>query len=144
MDSGVFDGAVLEPLVEQLLKTQPGQLWGPYGFDAVEVVDMMRCFSLAMTDYDETSDGAFYEVRARHRQMVVQYVRDQPMLTTHQKFGSWFSDLNFEFLINNSCRDMLLGLGSLKLAAEYGRSLGPVPLQEWKHLPQELKTLPIK
>jgi len=144
MDAGEFDVDSITPLVADLLKTQPQGSWGPYGFNATEVVDMMRAFAIAMANYDNFSDGAFYEVRARHRQMVVQYIRDQPALASHTTFGDWFADVNFEFLINNSCRDLLLGLGVLRLAEEYGRTLGPVPLNDWKRLPDELRFLPVK
>jgi hypothetical protein len=98
-----------------------------------------------MEDYDNLSDDVFCEARLRHRQVVVQYVRDQPHLATHPQFGGWFADADFEFLVNNSCRDLLRGLGMIRLAESYNRSLGPVMLEyDWKRPPQELLRPPKK
>ena len=144
MDSGVYDVESITPLVQNLLETIPQGSWGPFGFGASEVVDMLRSMAIAMTDFDSFSDGDFLEARSRHRQNLVAYLRAQPALSDEPAWGNWFIDPTYEFLVNNSCRDLLRNLGMLRLAAQYGRDLGPVTLESVRQPPPEVLQLPIR
>ncbi len=143
MDRQNFDVDALAPLVSELLAALPNQSFGPYRFGANEVVDMMRQFAVAMSNYDRFTDGDFIEVRARHRQFILSYLQELPVLVRDPTYGTWFEDLTYNLLVNKACRDLMSGLGQKIIAQERGLTLPPVLLTRWTRPPDEvMKSVP--
>ncbi len=138
MDSQHYDVAKITPLVEDVLASLPGGHWGPFQMGTQEAVDLLRAMSVAIEHYDEFSDGAFYEARARIRQNALAYFRDQPQMTEHRVWGHWFNEMSFQDLINRACADLLISLGFMRIAIDYGRTLPTIELQRWTRPPEEL------
>jgi len=141
IQAGHFSVGEIRPLLQQVLDTREGS-WGPFTATPGEVLNGMRAMTVAISRYDELTDGLFAEVRARHRMMILGYVRRYPAFARDSKFGSWFEDPNFELLLNRSCHDLLLQLGLRLIATDEGVQLPPVPIIPWKRPPQELLRLP--
>lgn len=142
MRNGRFNVEVLTPLVKELLQSLPGGTYGPFRNTAGDLVAMIQAFAIAMEHFQEFTDGDFIEVRARQRQFALSYVRERPRLSRDPKFGEWFEDANYEFLVNNACRDLMRGLGLLYQARAEKLTLPPIELMRWSRPPTELLRLP--
>lgn len=136
-DAKHYDVAKITQLVEDVLASLPGGHWGPFQMGTQEAVDLLRAMTVAMEHYDEFSDGAFYEARARLRQNAVAYFRDQPKMADDRVWGHLFNEMSFQDLVNRACADLLIGLGFMRIAIDYGRQLPPVELQQWTRPPAE-------
>jgi hypothetical protein len=142
--SGRFDEDRLTPLIDELLQSLPGGAFGPFRNSAEDLVKFIQSFAVAMEHFDSFADGDFYRVRAYTRELSVSYVREQPRLSRHPKFGDWFEDPSYEKLVNSACRDVMRGLGMLYQAQAERIELPPVPLVRWTKPPIELTALPLK
>jgi hypothetical protein len=138
MDRQHYDVDVITPLVDELLDSLPGARWGPFRMGTQEAVDLLRAMTVAFEHFDDFTDGAFVEVRARIRQNAVDYFRRQPHLAADPTFGHWFEDMSFSELVSRSCADITIGLGFLRIAHDRGQPLPPVTLQRWTRPPPEL------
>ena len=137
LDQRKFDMEQITPLVQDLLSSGPGKgSWGPFGFTAAEMVDGLRAMSFAIDGYEQISDGMFYEMRARHRQTVLAYLRDRPALANDPTYGSWFNEPDLEVWVNRACHDLLLELGLRMIANKEHRQLPPVELTPWTGPPE--------
>ncbi len=103
----------------------PGQL-GPTTMRVDQVVDGMWSMAVAMERYGEIDDGMFLEARARLAPIILNYAQQWPQLSLDPIYGKAFEQPTWEFFINRSCSQLLIGLGLQFLAQDDGRSLGPV------------------
>lgn len=134
-----FDVERIGPLVERLLEVGPGQgRWGPLQNTPEEVVDGMRAMIVAISRYDELSDGYFIECRARHRNMTIGYLRDYPRWSSHPVYGSWFEAPDLQFLMNRACQILMMELGMRLITEDKGVALPPITLEPWSGPPPEM------
>ncbi len=144
LESQVFPRDELTESIQRLLnlRSRDGG-WGPYRSPAAEVVDGMWSMVVAMQHYDEITDGMFREARARLRPIMLGYVAEWPTLSRDPVYGQSYEQPTWDFLINHSCPQLLIGLGLQVVAADAGRSLGPIEIARWDRLPDALRTLPV-
>ena len=129
---GRFDGAQILPLVSKLLQDTQHGTWGPFAFTPNETVRGMQAMVEAINRYNELDDEIFEAVRERQRYSMHLYMRDYPQLVRHPTFGSWFENPDLQFLFNNSCHHLLLGLGLTLLSLDEGAQLQPIPSIQWR------------
>lgn len=136
-----FDRDEIEQLVKALV--EGNGRYGPARFEPGVVVDTFEAQIIAIPLLDDLPDGAFYEARARQRQAMLEYVREQPNLAANPTFGAQFEDPNVEFLVQRSCHHLLLNLGGRLLAEKRQHELPAVDLStSWQRPPSELLRLP--
>jgi hypothetical protein len=129
LEEGVFPREAITELIQQLLDRGPGNgEYGRFSQRSNEIVDGMWSMVVAMQHYDEVTDGMFYEARARLKPIILNYARDWPELSLDPLYGKSFEHPTWEFLINRSCSQLLVGLGLQLHAIEDGRSLGPIEI----------------
>lgn len=145
LDAGTFDVALIEGLVTELLQHGPGKgTWGPFGSSPREVVNGMRAMVVAMSRYDQLTDGMFYEVRARNRTIVLSYLRDWQHLSQNETYGSMFEQPSIELWMNNSCGHLSIELGLKLIALDDGVELPPVELHPANAVTEAFASLPIR
>ena len=92
------------------------------------MVDGMWSMVVAMERYDQVTNGMFIEARARLTPIILNYAQQWPLLSLDPVHGKTLEQPTWEFFINRSCSQLLIGLGLQFLAHDDGRSLGPVAL----------------
>jgi hypothetical protein len=139
--TGMFARDAIEPLVRSvLLEANERGRWGPFQYTEVELVDELEVMHLAVDNLADFTEGDFHEARARQRQTLLQYAREQPRLAA--AFGGSFEDPNLEMILNGACRHLLENLGGRILADRRGITLDPITIANWRHPPAELRRMP--
>jgi hypothetical protein len=111
---------------------------------ASQIIDGMWSMVVAMSRYDQLTDGMFLEARVRLAPIILSYVQQWPLLASDPVNGHTFEKPTWEFFMNHSCQQLLVGLGLELLAADDGRSLGPVVLRQSMPLYKALEGIPLR
>jgi len=144
LENDVFPREELTQALEQLLvnRSSDGR-FGPARSTAAEIVDGMWSMAVATYNYDLITDGMFYEARSRLLPIMLSYINEWPTLSKDPVYGRSYEQPTWSFLINQSCPQLLAGLGLQLIAMNDQKPLGPIPMHHWGRLPNELRTLPV-
>ncbi len=119
--------------------------WGPFGWDAAKVVDMLRVMAVGINHVETgtVTDAELVEARERLRAALLDYAASWRDLAKLPDWGHTLERPTVDMLIERSCRDLIGQLGMQELAGEEGRRLAVPPPMNWQHPPMHLLPLRI-
>jgi hypothetical protein len=125
-------------VVDDVLRQLPDHRVGPHELDVDTVTEMVSQFASAMAHYDHFTDDDFNEARARLRLLVLGHLHDRPKISEDPTPEDWFNQIDYTFLVHNACRDLILGLGHIIVAARRGETLTQSERSDWRGLSVEV------
>jgi hypothetical protein len=139
-----LDPVALRQLVDPVIRSMSGSdRWGPFGWDAAKVVDMLRVMAVGINHVETgtVTDAELVEARERLRAALLDYAASWRDLAKLPDWGHTFERPTVDMLIERSCRDLIGQLGMQELAGEEGRRLAVPPPMNWQHPPMHLLPL---
>jgi hypothetical protein len=145
IESGQPDREALAGMIAELARVCPLSVFGGFKGTAQDLANGIVSMMVAMTRYEELTDGMFLEARFRLRSAALSYVIEYPQLLANPDNAiATLEQPTLEWLFNGACKQLLLGLGMQLIAVDEHRDLGPVDLTPWDSPPMILESLPMR
>jgi hypothetical protein len=124
-----WDPERVAPLARAVLDpTNAGGGYGPFANSVDNIIEFLGYELRGLDELEHAPDGWLLEARAREQQGMAWYVRDWARLSQDPVSGSAFEEPTLDFVVSNSCRNIVRNLGAMAIAREAGRTLPPVDL----------------